>query len=139
MKSAVALKLAAEGAQIYVCAAIDGVVAWRLKGPDAMLYDDKGKPAGKHFAGPTWQANDGSAVVAEAIANSAPPRAAAIPWLLLRAKSHSGKGILSAVNYIVRMETSGGMAPSESCAAGQAGAERRVPYTAVYLFFSAAT
>ena len=36
--------------------------AWTLKAPDAQLIDKKGKPFGKHFAGPSWQASDGSSI-----------------------------------------------------------------------------
>ncbi|MGA2087831.1 MAG: DUF3455 domain-containing protein [Stellaceae bacterium] len=134
-KTAAALRFAAEGVQVYVCAAAEGGFAWRLKGPEAKLFDASGREAGTHFAGPTWQGADGSAVVGEVVANSPAPQAGAIPWLLLRAASHRGNGIFSDVNYILRVETSGGLAPQSGCAADQRGAERRVPYRAVYLFF----
>ena len=39
--------------------------------PDASLLDAKGQVIGKHFAGPSWQANDGSIVVGEAL-NASP-------------------------------------------------------------------
>ncbi len=134
-KTAAALRLAAEGVQVYVCAAADGVFAWRLKGPEATLFDADGREAGTHFAGPAWQGADGSAVTGEVIANSPAPQEGAIPWLLLRAASHRGSGIFSGVNYILRVETSGGLAPQSGCAEAFAGSERRVPYRAVYLFF----
>ena len=134
-KTAAAMRLAAEGVQVYVCAAAEGGFPWRLKGPEAKLLDAAGREAGTHFAGPTWQAADGSAVVGEVIANSPAPQEGAIPWLLLRAASHRGDGIFSSVNYILRVETSGGLAPQSGCDAAQPGAERRVPYRAVYLFF----
>jgi len=35
----------------------------------------------------------------------------AVPWLLLDAKSHEGKGVLSDVTYIQRLNTTGGKAP----------------------------
>ena len=76
-KTAAALRLAAEGVQVYVCAAAEGGIAWRLKGPEAKLFDAAGREAGTHFAGPTWQGADGSAVVGEVIANSPAPQAGA--------------------------------------------------------------
>lgn len=134
-KTAAALRLVAEGVQVYVCAAAEGSLAWRLQGPEATLFDADGREAGTHFAGPTWQGADGSAVVGEVVASSPAPQEGAIPWLLLRAASHRGSGIFSEVNYILRVETSGGQAPRSGCAEAFAGTERRVPYRAVYLFF----
>ena len=134
-KTAAAMRFTAEGVQVYVCAAAEGGFAWRLKGPEAKLFDAAGREAGTHFAGPTWQGADGSAVVGEVIANSPAPQAGAIPWLLLRAASHRGNGIFSDVNYILRVETSGGLAPQSGCAEASQGAEARVPYRAIYLFF----
>jgi hypothetical protein len=78
------------GAQVYVCSATGGNFAWTLKAPDATLTDANKKVVGKRFAGPTWQAADGSSVVGEVVANSPAPRPGAIPWLVLHAKSHDG-------------------------------------------------
>ena len=47
----------AKGDQIYTC---DGSV-WTVA-PRADLYGDNGKLVATHFAGPTWQATDGSTV-----------------------------------------------------------------------------
>src|ERR1700730_9831869 len=60
----VALATHASGFQIYVCgAAPDGQWAWALKAPEAELLDARGVMVGRHYAGPTWKYNDGSAVV----------------------------------------------------------------------------
>ena len=88
-----------------------------------------------HFAGPTWQGNDGSAVVAEVVAREDAPSGDAIPWLLLEAKSHTGSGGFSTTTYIQRLDTSGGIAPDEGCDAAHANAEARVPYEATYAFY----
>jgi hypothetical protein len=109
----------AEGAQVYGC----NEGAWKLKAPDAVV---DGKV--KHYAGPTWEAPDGSKVVAEVKAK-ADVDGASIPWLLLRAKSTEGEGLLAHARWIQRLETKGGKAPAAAC---EAGAELRVPYTAVY-------
>src|SRR5262249_19661944 len=54
--------LMAEGVQIYECRAKAGDAAarpqWALVAPEATLTDNKGTPVGKHYAGPTWEAND---------------------------------------------------------------------------------
>ena len=126
----------AKGDQIYVCKAGGPQAAWTLKAPDAHLYDKDGKAFGKHFAGPSWQANDGSQITAKAAANVASPEPDSIPWLLVKVVSHSGDGVLSRVTSIQRLNTKGGKAPASGCDATHAGQEVRVPYSADYLFFA---
>lgn len=130
-----AIEAFGKGVQIYTCQSAAGSYAWKLKAPDAQLLDAKGNVIGKHFAGPTWQANDGSTVVGEALNASPAPDAGAIPWLVLHAKSHEGNGAMATVQYVVRARTEGGVAPASGCDAGHVGGEVRVPYNAVYLFF----
>src|SRR5580692_1656295 len=77
------LQVHGKGDQVYVCKADGGQAGWMLKGPDAHLFDQSGKPFGKHFTGPSWQANDGSAVTGKAVANAPSPEADSVPWLLL--------------------------------------------------------
>ena len=129
-RAADAIELQGKGVQIYTCAA-DG---WRLKAPEAVLTTAQGQEAGRHFAGPSWQAKDGSTVVGEPIASGASD-AGSIPWLILRAKSHEGEGSFAAVRYIVRTRTSGGVAPASGCDSAHAGSETRVDYGATYTFF----
>jgi hypothetical protein len=122
----------AEGAQVYACSPkAGGGQEWKLKAPDAEVTDSTGAKL-RHFAGPTWEAADGSAVVGEVKAR-AEVDAAAIPWLLLGAKSTSGAGLLTQVRWIQRLETRGGKAPGGNC---DAGAEARVPYSATYNFWA---
>lgn len=130
-----AIEAFGKGTQIYVCKASGAAYAWSLKAPDATLADARGRVIGRHFAGPSWQANDGSTVVGVPLNVSPAPDAGAVPWLVLRAKSHDGSGEMATVRYIVRERTEGGMAPASGCDAGHAGKEVRVPYSAVYLFF----
>ena len=56
------LRVHAKGDQIYTCKGDGAQFTWTLKAPDAQLFDKDGKPFGKHFAGPSWEANDGSRV-----------------------------------------------------------------------------
>jgi len=133
------LRATARGSQIYVCGAKPGGggFEWTLKAPDAVLSDASGQPVAKHYAGPTWEASDGSKVVGEIAARGDTPGGQAIPWLLLRAKSHEGTGQFARVSYVQRIDTAGGLAPASSCDAGHDGQEQRVPYTAVYVFYQA--
>lgn len=130
-----ALEAFAKGVQIYTCKASGDAHAWTLKAPDATLHDANGTVIGKHFAGPSWQATDGSIVVGELLNASPSPAPGAVPWLVLHAKSHSGSGVMADVAYIVRMQTEGGVAPAGGCDASHRGTEIRVPYSAIYLFF----
>ena len=89
--------------------------AWTLKGPEATLYDKGGKKIGRHFAGPTWEGNDGSTVVGEVVSRADSPTGDSIPWLLLSAKSDSGRGLFASVKFIQRLHTVGGNAPTADC------------------------
>ena len=62
------------------------------------------------------------------------PRAGAVPELLLQVATHSGKGVLSKADYINRLHTSGGVAPTGACGGGETV---QVPYGAVYVFWDA--
>jgi Protein of unknown function (DUF3455) len=58
----VMLTVHAEGAQIYECKANSGgKVVWQFREPIAALIAD-GKTVGRHYAGPSWEVADGSAV-----------------------------------------------------------------------------
>ena len=134
------LQARAVGVQIYECQASHDDPAkfdWVFKAPQAQLFDRSGKPIIKHSAGPTWEATDGSAVIGEVTAKDNGPDALAIPWLLLRAKSTSGHGVLSRTQSVQRINTVGGKAPAGGCGASLSGSEVRMQYTADYLFFGA--
>lgn len=130
------LQVHAKGDQVYMCKGDGGQFAWTLKAPDAKLFDKDGKPFGKHFAGPSWEANDGSRVTGKAVANAPSPDADSIPWLLVNVVSHEGKGVLSRVTTIQRINTKGGKAPASGCDAAHVGQEVRIPYSADYLFYA---
>jgi hypothetical protein len=134
------LKAFAKGVQIYECAPKadqPSAFEWKLTGPEATLADAAGKPLGKHYAGPTWESTDGSSVVGEVRARDPGPDPKAIPWLLLSAKSTSGKGILGAATSIQRVDTVGGIAPAEHCDTGSAHKVARIAYSATYYFYRA--
>ena len=130
-----AFRYDAAGVQVYVCQAdTAGKIAWALQAPDAKLYSCGGRLAGTHYAGPTWEAKDGSKVTATRV-NGYQPDPTAIPELLLKAATHEGTGQMSKVSFIQRLETSGGIAPGAGCDADHLGATSRVDYTATYYFY----
>jgi hypothetical protein len=130
-------KLRATGDQIYTCD--PATFVWKFKAPQATLFNDDGEVVGSHFAGPTWQYQDGSSVKATVVARADAPAKNAIPWLLLAATDHAGDGVFSTVTHIQRLDTKGGVAPTEGCNATHAGEEARVPYKATYAFYNPAT
>ncbi|MFI5121094.1 MAG: DUF3455 domain-containing protein [Thermoanaerobaculia bacterium] len=135
-----ALEAHASGVQIYECSASKADPTrfeWAFKAPEAELFDGHGKKIGKHYAGPTWESNDGSKVIGEVVAKDNGPDADAIPWLLLKAKATSGKGVFSQILSIQRLSTAGGKAPPAGCDKAQAGKEARIAYKARYTFFVA--
>lgn len=133
------LEARATGVQIYECSASQAQPArfeWVFKAPEADLFDPTGRKIGKHYAGPTWESADGSAVVGEMKARDAGPDPSAIPWLLLGAKSSSGTGVFTRVKSVQRLQTVGGKAPSTPCGQDNAKQVVRVPYKAGYYFYA---
>lgn len=131
----------AAGVQIYRCSADKNDAArfsWTLIQPQADLTDQAGRKIGKHYAGPTWEASDGSRVTGEVVARADSPNPNSVAWLLLSAKSAAGNGIFGGVRFIQRLRTAGGAAPTAGCEPASAGHEVRVPYTAEYWFYAAA-
>ncbi len=129
--------LDASGVQEYICQATATGFGWTFVAPDADLYlqHETEEIVGHHFAGPTWEYEDGSFVVAKKAA-AAQPDKTAIPWLLLVATSHGGDdGRMTDVTSIQRLVTVGGNAPATGCDAAHAGASANVPYTASYFFY----
>src|SRR2546426_4039418 len=128
----------ATGVQIYECGAIKTEPArfeWVFKAPEADLFDLSGKKIGKHYAGPTWESNDGSKVVGEVKARDDGPAATAIPWLMLSAKATSGNGAFSRTQAIQRLYTVGGKAPAAGCKPAQTRQEGPGGLKGTYFFY----
>jgi len=135
----VVLLARASGSQIYTCqAGADGKFAWTLKAPEAELKDRNGKVIGSHSAGPTWKLNDGSEVMGKASAHVDSPDSDSIAWLLVNAVGHAGKGLLTSVTTIQRVNTHGGKAPAVVCDESHRDAETKSQYTADYYFYAPA-
>ena len=131
-------QLHASGVQIYLCQAMktDSTrFEWAFKQPEANLFNKRGRSIGKHYAGPTWEADDGSKVTGELVARSNSPEPDSIPWLLLNAKTSSSSGTFAGIKSIQRLHTVGGAAPAGGCTRAQSGQELRVAYAADYLFY----
>jgi hypothetical protein len=129
----------ATGVQIYACAPAKDPAAgnvWTFRAPEAELRDQAGHAFGRHYAGPTWEANDGSKVIGVVKAKENAPDPTAIPWLLISAGETFGNGALNQTTSIQRLQTVGGQPPTVGCGAAEIGREMRVPYRAEYRFYS---
>jgi Protein of unknown function (DUF3455) len=133
--SSIVLAVAAEGVQIYETKRnATGAYEWALKAPEAELKSLSGEVLGKHYAGPSWSLNDGSQLTGSLppVKAVSAPEAGNIPWLLVAPKSRSEAGLLSKVDFVVRIATAGGVAPTEPPKSQTDIA--RVNYRAIYLF-----
>jgi hypothetical protein len=127
-----ALSVHAAGAQLYQCEPdASGRLAWVFREPIAALINDDGKTIGRHFAGPTWELDDGSAVKGKLLASAQGAGAGDIPLLTLAAIEPRGSGVLAGVSQILRLNTHGGAFKGSCSRAGELHAE---PYAADYVF-----
>ena len=132
----------ATGVQIYKCTNTATGPAWTLLAPEADLVGNNDKNViVKHFAGPTWQAKDGSTVTKDPLTanKSALGAAGAIPWLLIKTNAAAGPNgdRLARTTFIQRINTVGGLAPTSGCGASTLNTETRVDYQADYVFWKA--
>jgi hypothetical protein len=121
----------AEGAQVYECkASSDGKLAWQFREPIATLFLD-GKTVGRHYAGPSWEHIDGSAVIAKVTGSTPGASAKDLDLVKLAVSANRGSGVLAGVTTVQRINTRGGKLAG---ACKQAGAFQSVPYAADYVF-----
>ena len=125
----------------YQCSAKKDMVdqfEWMFVGPDARLNDRSGKQVGRYFGPPaTWESMDGSKLTGAQVA-VAPSAAGNIPYQLVKANPAVGSGAMAGVTYIQRVNTMGGVAPGNACAASNMGSKQIVNYQADYIFYKAA-
>ena len=107
---------------------------WAFVAPVATLYGADRKVVGKYYAGPTWEAADGSKVTGKQLA-VAPASAGSIPLQLVKADPAMGTGAMTGVSYIQRLNTKGGVAPAMACDAMAKGKRQQVAYEADYVFY----
>jgi hypothetical protein len=124
--------------QIYTCRQTNQTFAWTGPDPDAILTNGDKTLIVHHYKGPTWEATDGSIVHSDGslARHFLPKDQNAVHWLELPAKEPTEK--FSKVAFIHRIDTSGGLPPSDRpCDAQHAGDQVRVNYSAAYLFYGA--
>ena len=129
--------LHADGSQVYECKEKSedspsqlSALTWQFREPVATLSSN-GLSIGRHYAGPNWDYYDGSGVKGKVVASAPGATATDIPWLKLDVVEHRGRGIMSNVTAVQRINTKGGFA-SGSCEI--VGSLLVVPYSADYVF-----
>lgn len=121
----------AVGVQIYECRADQaGHLEWAFREPLAILTSS-GQTVGRHYAGPSWELNDGGAVTGKVVHQKPGAMERDIALLQLDVSGHEGVGLLSRVTSVQRIDTHGG-AFSGPCEKG--GALHVEPYSARYVF-----
>jgi len=128
----------ADGVQVYECrkAADASFPDWVFVAPEARLSDANGTLVGRHYAGPTWEAQDGSQVVGSVKAKVDSPDPHSIAWLMLQTHSTGKPGAFAKVTTIQRVATQGGIAPTTGCGTATIGKQERVHYTAQYALYA---
>jgi Protein of unknown function (DUF3455) len=122
----------ARGVQIYKW----NGASWGFVAPVATLFAEPNYfgEVGIHYVGPTWKSKSGSKVGGRRVPGTGcSPDPNAIPWLLLESVSPSGPGVFRSVTYIQRVNTTGGMSPTNQGSNIDEVVE--VPYTAEYYFY----
>ncbi|MGN8118622.1 DUF3455 domain-containing protein [Labrys sp. 22185] len=129
----------ARGLQVYTSTAEAGAAPkWVLEAPVAELAAKPG--AVHHYAGPSWEATDGSKIVRDkdtaVVTVPAKKASADIPWLLVKVTADPAAGVLDKIGYVQRIATHGGVAPTAPPV--RTGTKVGVPYTATYAFYAKA-
>jgi hypothetical protein len=130
----------AEGVQKYVAREKAGSnpisYEWAFVAPEAFLYDATNAMVGTHGAGPFWELSINDSIFAQHFSparTALSPDPGSIDWLLLMPKiGTTPTGIFSEVDYIQRIATKGGKAPT--IMPSGAGETVAVKYKAVYRF-----
>jgi hypothetical protein len=133
----VAFTAKATGVQIYTSTAAGGAAPkWTFEAPLAELNGRKGMI--HHYAGPSWEAADGSKIArdTDTPVTTVPAKQASsdIPWLLIKVAADPAPGILREVVYVQRISTQGGVAPGSPPT--RVGTKVGTPYTATYVFYT---
>ncbi|MGZ8945978.1 MAG: DUF3455 domain-containing protein [Methylococcaceae bacterium] len=129
------LSVHAKGDQIYQCSVNNDKYSWQIQAPDAKLFDDQGQIVGKHYSGPIWEYKEGSRVEGRITQRLNVAPESSISWLLVEVVGHKGDSMFAKTSFINRINTQGGLAPTTGCDANHLGSEKRVNYSADYIFY----
>lgn len=127
-------RLRGVGAQVFRCERLGtGTYGWIFRLPEAQLVDATGKVVGQHGANFSFTHQDGSSLVGRVLGADEAPEPTDLRWLLLSAQSH-GRGVFAGVTHVQRVNTRGGMPPTQ-CLANQLNQLLRVDFSADFVFY----
>jgi hypothetical protein len=129
--------LEGEGVDVYEARESQGQMEWMLVGSTGEFTSEAqtgGVQVQLSLDG-KWSAPDGSTAVATSQIVFPAPEKTDARWLLLKAGSTSGRGMLTGMSYAQRVFTEGGAPPATP--PESAGAQVRAPYHAQYILFRA--
>ena len=142
----------AVGTQNYICLPTGNEFAFKLFTPEATLFTNAEKQVTTHYFSPnpveggttraTWQHRDTSTVWGKVVpGDSAKVSPDGIEWLkvtVVGTKEGPGGGdALTRTTFIQRVNTVGGLAPSQGCSStADVGTSAFVPYRADYIFYT---
>ena len=132
-----AFVLRGEGSHAFECrplASDPNRFGWAFATPDVTLYD-AGRPIARHVAENTWEAIGDRSIVNGVLRARQDAGASNLPWVLFRTQSTADTGLFAGVTSVQRVNTTGGVAPSDGCDASNAGKETRVAVAADYYFY----
>jgi hypothetical protein len=132
-----AFVLSARGANLFQCraAATDpNVYGWFFVAPDAALLEGS-RTAGRLRAPGEFESESDRSTVFGVLRATQPGGADNLPWAAMRALPTGDSGMFAGVTTIQRVNTAGGVAPADGCAAANAGNEARVNFSADYYFY----
>ena len=144
------------GTQNYVCLPSGAGVAYSLFTPEATLFAKNGQQLTTHFFSPnpeeegvvvraTWQDSHDSSIVWGKVTDSSTDAnfvaPGAIAWLTVETagvqEGPLGRGQMTEITFIQRLNTVGGSAPATGCSVStDVGRKAFVPYRADYFFFA---
>ena len=142
----VLIHAAGVGTQDYTCEQVTtdagSSYQWVFVGPEAELRDCNATVIGHHFASdggagaPEWMTVDNAYIIGKKSAAYTPDGgASSVPWLLLQTTSSGGTGPITSTEWVHRLDTDGGIAPTATCDSNNAGTTQKVGYTADYYFY----
>ena len=138
--NSVVLEAQAKGTITYACRKEKEPLTtykWIVADEQAVLEDTDDKEIGTYSGPPArWSVDDKSFVNGSRVAVS-PNGAKNIPFQLVKADVAGGQGVLTAVSYVQRVNTKGGVAPKTKCSSDNDGEKIEVDYQADYIFWKA--
>lgn len=95
------------------------------------LMDDGNRVIGRH-SGRTWTLRNDGQVTAEPVGHI--PLRGHLPWALLAATGHEGRGMLAQTEFVQQIHTVGGP-PAQALRHADPGTSIRAEYSADYYFY----